>query len=39
MLLIHGLNGIPDIDTLLSLCINNCEVANFNYLERDEQIR
>ena len=32
-------NGIPDIDTLLPLCIDNCEIAKFNYIERDEQDR
>ena len=29
-------NGIPDIDTLLPLCIDNCEVASFNYADRDK---
>ena len=29
-------NGIPDIDTLLPLCIDNCEVASFNYTDRDK---
>lgn len=32
-------NGIPDIDILLPLCIDNCEVAKFNYIERNEQNR
>lgn len=29
-------NGILDIDTLLPLCIDNCEVASFNYADRDK---
>lgn len=29
-------NGIPDVDTLLPLCIDNCEVAKFNYIDRNE---
>lgn len=29
-------NGIPDIGTLLPLCIDNCEIAKFNYTNRDE---
>ncbi len=29
-------NGIPDIDTLLPLCIDNCEVVSFNYTDRDK---
>ncbi len=34
--LVHGFNGIPDIDTLLPLCIDNCKVESFNYADRDK---
>lgn len=29
-------NGIPNIDTLLPLCIDNCEVTRFNCREKDD---
>lgn len=29
-------NGIPEMYSLLPLCIDNCEVASFNYADRDK---